>query len=42
MPEGHREEVTAQSFPGREASQGYAVPLTRVVYIEDTDFRVKV
>ncbi|KAG2491132.1 hypothetical protein HYH03_010575 [Edaphochlamys debaryana] len=41
MPEAHFEEVEAKTFPGRDNSEDYKVPLTRVVYIEATDFRVK-
>ncbi len=42
MPEGHVEEVEAKTFPGRDNSESYKVPLSRVVYIEATDFRLKV
>lgn len=42
MPEGHFEEVEAKTFPGRDNSESYKVPLTRTVYIESTDFRTKV
>ncbi|GFR51525.1 hypothetical protein Agub_g13941 [Astrephomene gubernaculifera] len=41
MPADHFEEVEARTFPGREGSEAYKVPLTRVVYIEATDFRLK-
>ncbi|GIL78897.1 hypothetical protein Vretimale_110 [Volvox reticuliferus] len=41
MPEDHFEEVEAKTFPGRDNSESYKVPLTRVVYIEATDFRLK-
>ncbi|KXZ51794.1 hypothetical protein GPECTOR_11g237 [Gonium pectorale] len=41
MPEGHFEEVEAKTFPGRDGSESYKVPLTQVVYIEATDFRLK-
>ncbi|KAK9832832.1 hypothetical protein WJX81_005150 [Elliptochloris bilobata] len=34
----HREEVAAKVFPGR-SEDTYAAPLTRVVYIEQDDFR---
>lgn len=42
MPADHFQEVEAQTFPGREHSEGVKVPLTRVLYIEATDFRLKV
>lgn len=42
MPEAHFEEVEAKTFPGRDNSESYKVPLTRVLYIESTDFRLKV
>ncbi|KAG2447630.1 hypothetical protein HYH02_007548 [Chlamydomonas schloesseri] len=41
MAADHFQEVEAQTFPGREHSEAVKVPLTRVVYIEATDFRLK-
>ena len=38
LPDDHYEEVEAKIFPGR-SEEGYKVPFTKVVYIEDTDFR---
>ena len=38
LPDSHFEEVEAKLFPGR-SDEGYKVPFTKVVYIEDTDFR---
>jgi len=38
LPESHFEEVDAKVFPGR-SEETYKVPFTRVVYIEQTDFR---
>lgn len=40
FPEGKVEQVEAQVFPGREGGT-YPVPFSRVVYIEDTDFRLQ-
>ena len=39
-PEGQVEEVEAQLFPGREGGS-YRVPFSRVVYMEQTDFRTQ-
>ncbi|PRW56443.1 glutamine--tRNA ligase [Chlorella sorokiniana] len=38
LPDSHFEEVEAKYFPGR-GEEGYKVPFTKVVYIEETDFR---
>lgn len=38
LPDDHFEEVEAKLFPGR-SEEGYKVPFTKVIYIEDTDFR---
>ncbi|KAL4447374.1 hypothetical protein ABPG77_007407 [Micractinium sp. CCAP 211/92] len=38
LPDSHYEEVEAKYFPGR-SEDGYKVPFTKVVYIEETDFR---
>lgn len=40
VPESHFEEVEAKVFPGRSDAT-YKVPFTRVVYIEETDFKEK-
>jgi hypothetical protein len=40
LPDDFKEEVKALDFPGR-SEQGYTVPLTKVCYIESTDFREK-
>ena len=40
LPEDHVESVHALDFPGR-GDAGYAVPFSKVVYIEATDFKVK-
>jgi glutaminyl-tRNA synthetase len=40
LPEDHYEEVEGKHFPGKSDDDGgYKLPLTRVVYIETTDFR---
>lgn len=36
----HQEEVQAKLFPGRDETT-YSVPFTRVVYLEETDFKEK-
>jgi glutaminyl-tRNA synthetase len=38
LPDSHFEEVEAKFFPGR-SDDGYKVPFTKLVYIENTDFR---
>lgn len=38
LPESHYEEVDASVFPGR-SEQTYKAPFTRVLYIEQTDFK---
>mmetsp|Transcript_9586 Transcript_9586/g.20421 ORF Transcript_9586/g.20421 Transcript_9586/m.20421 type:complete len:801 (+) Transcript_9586:112-2514(+) len=38
LPESHFEECDAKVFPGR-SEDSYKVPFTRVVYIEETDFK---
>eukprot|EP00873_Tetraselmis_striata_P027831 jgi/Tetstr1/448095/TSEL_035394.t1 len=38
LPESHYEEVDASVFPGR-SEEAYKAPFTRVLYIEQTDFK---
>ena len=42
LPESHLEHFEARCFPGAKSSRSgevYSVPLTRVVYLEETDFK---
>ena len=38
LPENHLEHFEAKRFPGR-SEETYSVPFTRVVYLEETDFK---